>query len=166
MNDLIINSALHIAEDQMLARSRWFGPNLLTFLATAEDTGGVYTLIKCILRKGFEPPLHIHSREEESYIIMEGQVNYEVGDKCIHAKAGDFVHLPRSVPHTFKLVSDTATILLIITPSGFEEMFIQFSRPALAMELPPLPTEKPGPEFFQKMAKVNAELGVTMLPNL
>ncbi|TSJ42617.1 hypothetical protein FO440_00040 [Mucilaginibacter corticis] len=61
-------------------------------------------------------------------------------------------------------MSDTATFILLITPGGFEEMFLQFSRPALAMELPPVPTEKPGQEFFERMEKLNKQLGITVLP--
>lgn len=156
----------HVTGEQILERSRWYGPNLFTFLTTAEETGGTFSLTKITLRKGFEPPRHVHSKEEESYFILEGEIIYEAGDQLIRANAGDYVHLPRLIPHRFKLVSETVTLLLMITPGGFENMFIQCSRPALSMELPPLPTGRPAPEFFEKVNRISADLGVTTLPEL
>lgn len=165
MNNVILNTALHISAAQLLERSYWYGPNLATILTHASETAGAFSLVKNVLRKGFEPPLHIHSREDESNYILEGEIIYTVGEDTIYAKAGDYVYLPKGVPHTFKLVTDTASTLLLITPGGFEEMFIACSRPALAMELPPL-TQKPPAAFFEKLAQVNEALGVTILPNL
>jgi len=123
-------------------------------------------LTKATLRKGFEPPLHVHSREEESSFILEGEIIYEVGEQQIHAKAGDYVHLPRLIPHTFKLVTETVTLLLFITPGGFEDMFMQCSRSASSVELPEISTVAPGKEFFEKINRESEELGVTTLPRL
>jgi quercetin dioxygenase-like cupin family protein len=166
MEKIMNNNVMYTNEANMLERSRWYGPNLVTLLTLSEETGGAFSLVKTVLRKGFEPPLHIHSREEESTYILDGEIIFEVGEQIIHAKKGDFIHLPRFVPHTFRLVTETASTLLLITPGGFEEMFLRCSRPALAMELPPVPNGKPGPEFFELLKQANYELGITMLPNL
>jgi hypothetical protein len=117
-----------------------------------------------VIRKGFEPPLHVRAREDESNFILTGEIIYTVGDKTIHANAGDYVYLPKNIPHTFKLVSNTAETLLVITPGGFEDMFVQCSRPASAVELPPL-GETPPKEFFQKIKLVSEALGSTILPS-
>jgi len=121
-------------------------------------------MVKNVIRKGFEPPLHVHTREDESNYILRGEIIFTVGDETIHAKTGDYVHLPKNVPHTFKLVTNTAETLLVITPGGFEELFVQCSRPAGAVELPPLgePLTK---EFFDKTKRVGETLGVTILPS-
>lgn len=166
MNEIKTTTVQHVSDKDMLGRSRWYGPNLFTFLTVAEETQGAFSLIKTTLRKGFEPPLHIHSREEESYFILDGEITFLVGEQQIHAKSGDYVHLPRSIQHTFKLVTETVTLLLFITPGGFEDMFMQCSRPALSVELPEVPTAVPGKEFFEKINRVSEELGVTILPQL
>lgn|GEM_PF-473820 len=167
MNNLTENiQKLHVPSDSMLKRSRWYGPNLFTFIATAEETGGAFAVLRCKLRRGFEPPKHVHTKEEESYVILDGEIIYEVGDQSIHAKAGDYVHLPRHITHKFRLVSETVTFILIITPGGFEQLFWEFSRPAEAMELPPIPVAKPPKEFFDAMTRLNEKLGVTMFPEL
>lgn len=159
-------SVKHVNSGQLLERSRWYGPNLFTFLTTADETGGAFSITKATLRKGFEPPLHVHSREEESYFILKGEIIYEVGGTLIQAKAGDYVHLPRHIPHCFKLVSEIVTLLLIITPGGFENMFMQCSSPAMTMELPPTPAVAPDKAFFEKVNRISTELGVVTLPAL
>lgn len=164
MNDILTNTALHVSNTQMLGRSRWYGTNLLTVIASAAETNGAFSLIKNLMRKGFEPPLHVHTREDESNLVLSGEIIFTVGDKTIRARAGDYVHLPRNIPHTFRLVSDTAETLLVITPGGFEEMFVKCSRPASAMELPPA-GEKPSKEFFEQIRDVSETLGATFLPS-
>lgn len=154
----------HVTGGQMLERSYYYGHNLFTFLATSEETQGAFCMMKVLVRKGLEPPRHVHSREEETSFIISGEVVYEVGDQRFYAKAGDYVHLPRLIPHTFKLVSDTATMLHVITPGGLEQMFIQCGRPAESMELPPVPVTTPPKEFFEKLKRISNELGVTILP--
>src|SRR5215475_525224 len=116
MNNILSERSLHVSSAQMLERSRWYGPNLLTIIAYASETNGAFSLVKNVIRKGFEPPLHVHTREDESNFILSGEIIYTVGDTTIHAKAGDYVHLPKNVPHTFELVSNTAETLLVITP--------------------------------------------------
>jgi len=165
MNDIIMDMTLHISADQMLQRSHWYGINLVTIITSASETNGAFSLVKNVMRKGFEPPLHMHTKEDESNLILKGEILFTVGDKTIHAKAGDYIHLPKNVPHTFKLLSDTAETLLVITPGGFEEMFVECSRPALALELPPL-GDKPTKEFFEKIKNVSEALGTFILPSL
>jgi len=165
MNDIIMDTPLHISAEKMPDRSYWYGTNLVTIITSASETNGAFSLVKNVMRKGFEPPLHVHTREDESNLVLKGEILYTAGDKTIHAKAGDYIHLPKNVPHTFKLLSDTAETLLVITPGGFEELFVECSRPASAMELPPL-GERPPEEFFEKIQKVSESLGTVTLPSL
>ena len=63
-----------------LDRSVWYSGWLLIFLATAEETRGQFALIEATSRKGNVPPRHIHHREEESFYVLEGEMNVTVGD--------------------------------------------------------------------------------------
>ena len=58
---------------QSLKESVWYSGNLLTFLATGEDTQGRFALIEIVGRKGNVPPPHIHHREDETFFILEGE---------------------------------------------------------------------------------------------
>jgi uncharacterized cupin superfamily protein len=40
-------------------------------------------------------PPHIHTRESEGFYIVEGQMEFLLGDKTVVANTGDFVHSPR-----------------------------------------------------------------------
>ena len=59
------------------------------FLATGEDTNGKYALWEAIVPPGGGPPPHVHSREEEGFYILEGEITLQIGDKRLVATARD-----------------------------------------------------------------------------
>jgi quercetin dioxygenase-like cupin family protein len=122
-----------------LARSVWFTGALLTFLATGEETGGHFSLVEEVFRKGVTnvAPMHVHSREDESFYVVEGEMTFYVGDEVIPAPAGTLVVMPRGVPHGYAMVSDDARLLNLITPGGFENMFRELGEPARELAPPP-----------------------------
>ncbi len=128
-----------------LERSVWYGGFLLTFLATSEDTQGAFSLIDTVARRGVsvEPPLHIHSREEESFYVLEGEMTVYVGEEAIHAASGTLVTMPRGVPHRFAIKSEQARYMNLCTPGGFDGFLRDLSVPALSMTLPPAPDGHP-----------------------
>lgn len=81
------------------------------------------------MRPGDAPPLHTHSREDESWVVLSGRVRFWVGsstlDECeVHdAEAGAYVFGPRLVPHTFQPVTTTAEVLVINNPGAVEGYF-------------------------------------------
>ena len=50
------------------------------FLATGDETNGKYAMWEAIVPPGGGPPPHIHSREEESFYILEGEITFTVGE--------------------------------------------------------------------------------------
>ncbi|MDI3318338.1 quercetin 2,3-dioxygenase [Pinibacter soli] len=165
MNNVMTQPLLHLPIEEHLERSYWYGPNLATILVSSEETNGSFSLLKMSMRKGFGPPLHVHEREDESNYILEGEIMYQIGEQTIIARAGDYVLLPKKIPHTFQLISETASTLLLITPGGFEEMFIACGKKAEKLELPPI-TGKLPEAFFEKQVRVNEALGVRIVPSL
>src|SRR5215813_5407248 len=96
------------------------------FLVTAKDTNGKYATFEAIVQPGGGPPPHVHSREEECFYILDGQVTLWAGNERIVATPGMFINLPVGVPHSFKNESDKpAKILITVAPAGFEEMFFE-----------------------------------------
>lgn len=51
------------------------------FLATGEETNGKYALFEALVGPGGGPPPHVHSREEEGFYVLEGEITFQVGDK-------------------------------------------------------------------------------------
>lgn len=150
------------ADRDALDRSVWYSGYLLTFLATGEETGGAFSIVEEVGQKGLsaEPPMHVHSREEESFYILEGRMRFVVGEETIDAPAGTLVVLPRGVPHRFTLETDHVRMLNMCTPAGFEGFFRDLSEPAPSMTLPPAPD---GPPDIERLLRT-AAYGVEILP--
>src|SRR5947207_4189361 len=100
--------------------------DLYRFLATGEDTSGKYALWEALVPPGGGPPPHVHSREEEGFYVLEGEITLRVGEKTIIAGAGMFANLPVGTPHSFKNESALpARMLISIAPAGLEKMFFE-----------------------------------------
>src|SRR5262245_39090808 len=96
------------------------------FLTTGEDTNGRYARREAIVPPGGGPPPHVHSREEEGFYILEGEITFTIGDKRLVATAGMFANMPVGTPHSFKNESGKlAKMLISIAPAGLEKMFYE-----------------------------------------
>ena len=58
------------------------------FMATGEETNGKYATWEAIVPPGGGPPPHVHSREEEGFYILEGEITFQIGEKRVVATAG------------------------------------------------------------------------------
>src|SRR5579871_2365957 len=97
------------------------------FLATGDDTNGQYALWEALVPPGGGPPPHVHSREEEGFYVLEGEITLTVNGERVVAKAGTFANMPVGTPHSFKNESGRpARMLLSVAPAGLEQMFFEF----------------------------------------
>ncbi len=85
---------------------------------------------------GFGPPLHRHERDDEAFYLLEGELSLDCGDKHFTAGPGDFMLLPRRIPHTFLVTKGPVHGLQITAPAGFEDFIAAAGRPAEAPGLP------------------------------
>ena len=109
------------------------------FMATGDDTDGKYAMFEAVVRPGGGPPPHIHSREEESFYVLEGEITFQVGDERIVAKAGTFANMPVGSLHSFRNDTDKAARMIVsVAPAGLEKMFLEVGQPvALGQQAPP-----------------------------
>lgn len=142
-----------------IENSRWYGSALISLLATGAQTNHIYALFEGMTRSGEEVPFHTHSREDESFYLLDGEITFHIDEQTMHAKAGDFVFLPRNIRHSWKSDTD-AHFLVLVTPAGFEGSFVEFSEPAPSMSLPPLQEGPPPEEYLQALLSRENELGV------
>ena len=139
--------------------ARWWFAGLAEIKATAEDTGGLLTIVEVTEPPGAEAPLHVHHREDEGFWILEGDVTLYVGDEKIEASAGDFAWGPRDIPHRYTVGPNGCRMLFICTPAGFEGLVRDMSVPAETRTLPPASDEEPDMEMVATIAqKYGAEL--------
>jgi len=121
-------------------------PNSLGSKVTGKDTLGAYSFGEFTAQPGTGPVPHRHSREDESFYILDGQLEFRIGERgerLILAAPGSLVFAPRGIPHTYKNVGTTpARALVIISPAGLEKFFEE--RNALQKELPTTDPSYPG----------------------
>ncbi len=101
-----------------------------TFKAVGDDTGGAFTLLEYVVSRDI--PAHVHVREHESLYLLSGSVRVHVGDDEFTAEVGDFVFMPRGLPHSLTALGEAPPRLLTVSsPSGFEH-FMEDLMEALA----------------------------------
>jgi quercetin dioxygenase-like cupin family protein len=128
------------------------------FLATGEETNGKYALIEAIVPPGGGPPPHVHSREEEGFYILEGEITFTVGEKRIVATAGMFANMPVGTPHSFKNESNrSARMLISVAPAGLEQMFLEVGVPVAQGATTALPPTK---DEIEKLLAVAPKYGI------
>ena len=69
------------------------------FLATGEDTDGRYALFEAVVGPGGGPPPHVHSREEEGFYVLDGEITFTVNGERVVARPGTFANMPVGTPH-------------------------------------------------------------------
>jgi quercetin dioxygenase-like cupin family protein len=116
--------------------ARWYGNSLWEFLVPNEVTGGKLSVFQATMPEGFSPPRHIHTREDEVFLVIDGEVCFDIDGELQLAGRGASVYMPRGVPHTFRIQSPAARLLGVMTPGAFEELFRNLSVPAEERTLP------------------------------
>ncbi|GAB3949127.1 hypothetical protein GCM10028805_24990 [Spirosoma harenae] len=147
-----------------LRNAFWYNHALVNVLVSGEQTNGRYAQLEVTLQPGMEPPMHTHSREDETYYLLDGSIQFTIGEHVFTARKGDYVLMPKNIPHTFNVLTPTAKTVLTITPAGFEKFFChpRLAKPAFYLTLPPAPQGPPSPEFIQALKEVGEELGVSL----
>ena len=130
----------------MTSHALWHLGALWEFKLHSEQTDGALCVAEQLLPKGFAPPVHTHTREDEAWMVIDGAVRFFLGDDDHVANKGDWVYGPRDAKHTFLVESSTARVLTLITPGAVEQFFHETGAPAGALELPPPPDGPPDVE--------------------
>jgi quercetin dioxygenase-like cupin family protein len=117
---------------------RWVVGDLVTFKISGEDAAGAFTLGEEIIPPQGGPPPHTHTREDETFYVLEGELEFVVGGRTISAAAGSVVYGPRGIVHSFRnVVSTPSRMVVIITPAGLEEFFEEVGEPVTDPSSPP-----------------------------
>ena len=141
----------------------WWIGLLATIKATAEQTGGRYTLVEILAPEGFASPLHVHHWEDEGFWILEGEMTFYVGDQTLKAYPGSFLFGPKGVPHAFTVDSGPARLSFVLSPGGFEGLIREMGEPTKEVSLPPQPEAPPDEAQMQRMAAIAARYGNEIL---
>jgi quercetin dioxygenase-like cupin family protein len=106
------------------------------FKIDGADTGGALSVIEHPFEVGALVPPHVHTREDEFSIVLEGEIGFRSEDKEVVLGAGGYIIKPRGEVHAMWNAGRVpARMIEIISPAGFEGFF----RELVAMAGPPEP---------------------------
>jgi quercetin dioxygenase-like cupin family protein len=89
-----------------------------------EQAAGDWAVVEWHLRAGAEPPIHTHTREDETLYVLDGSITAFVGDERIEVEAGSYAALPKDVPHGLRVRGDEARLLVTLEPAGAEYLLV------------------------------------------
>jgi quercetin dioxygenase-like cupin family protein len=113
-----------------------------TILVSGDDTDGRYCLIDMLVPPGGGPPHHRHDFEE-SFTVLEGELEFTFRGNKLGLRTGDTVNIPANAPHFFKNISKkVARLFCICTPAGQEELFLAVGVPVATRTTPPSKPDK------------------------
>ncbi len=101
----------------------WLGGSTMQVLLDSEHSGGALAVVRATMPDGANAPLHVHSREDEIFILLTGSAVIWAGDDRFELAAGGVAHLPRDIPHTYRITSPATDVLTICTPGGMDAFF-------------------------------------------
>jgi mannose-6-phosphate isomerase-like protein (cupin superfamily) len=119
-----------------LSNSTWYKGVLVSEMAGSADNDGAFNLAINKMRRGSEPPPHVHTREHEFFYLLSGEMKFFVGGEVFTVTAGECILLPCHVPHGFLVTSEEAHQMLFTAPGGFLDAINKMNVPAERMELP------------------------------
>lgn len=116
-------------------------------------TNGAYSISEDVTPPGQGAPPHVHHREQETFVVLEGEYEFQCGDRKFKGSRGSMVVLPKDIPHAFRNAgSTTGRSVVILVPGGMEKVFEDLS----AMP--------PGPPDLGKINAITMKYGVEFLP--
>src|SRR6201995_6041229 len=131
------------ATDVVVSRAAGTGPAtwsmgmLFERRVGAEETAGLLGASIVTQPPGQASPLHVHTREAEAWFLLQGAMTYRAGERLIRMTAGDFIYLPREIPHAFRTTGTVPVRFLALTlPGGLLDIYDEGGIPAAARRLP------------------------------
>src|SRR5882672_8199870 len=93
--------------------------------ASRLSTAGGLSIIESHTRGG--APWHVHTREDEYFYVLDGEIKVHCGETSWEAGPRSFVFLPRGTPHSWDVAGNgVATLLMMTAPAMLEEFLREF----------------------------------------
>jgi mannose-6-phosphate isomerase-like protein (cupin superfamily) len=116
----------------------WLRGTRVAFLNGADAAEGGSTF-EMRAAPGFDTGAHRHSRIEEYFYVVDGEIEARAGDRTVIGGVGTFVFVPKGVTHSIANRSDApATFVFFTSPPGHERYFRDLAE-VLAGDGPPDP---------------------------
>ncbi|MBD1387423.1 cupin domain-containing protein [Mucilaginibacter rigui] len=133
-------------------------------LVSGKQTNGAFAVIEMSVPAGGGPGPHAHAGFQESFYVIEGEVEVKTEETTFTATKGAFVNIPLGgMVHCFKNKSaNLAKLLCTVVPAGLEEMFMEIGKPVKAGEyIAPQPIDE---ETLKKFTAIAEKYGQKLFP--
>ncbi|MBC8137911.1 MAG: cupin domain-containing protein [Fibrella sp.] len=91
---------------------------------SADHTEGVFMLVEIDADFNAGVPPHVHRIEDETFVVLSGQIEFGIGEQTVEAGPGDTVFAPRNIAHTWRCTSaEGAKVLIWFTPGDNFQSF-------------------------------------------
>ena len=109
-------------------RSGGLAPGVgVAFKIDGADSGGSLSIVEHPFAVGALVPPHVHTREDEFSIVLEGEIGFRSEDQEVVLAAGGYIVKPRGEVHAMWNAGRTpARMIEVISPAGFEDFFHAF----------------------------------------
>lgn len=105
----------------------WNGTTYRTIL-DASETQGAMSIFDSVSPPRSGPPRHVHDAEDETFVILSGEVELWLEGETFTRGPGETAFIPRGAEHTFRVISDhPCRHLVILTPGGFDTFFAEMA---------------------------------------
>ncbi|WP_321903254.1 cupin domain-containing protein [Burkholderia cenocepacia] len=116
-------------------RLPWSQPSFHIFTGKMEkvldptETESQLCFNRTVMLRGEAPPLHIHTKEDEFWIILRGKMRFWFGSKNLEgclvedAVEGSVVVLPKNIPHSFTPITEETEFLSSFCPGCLQNIF-------------------------------------------
>lgn len=139
----------------------WFFNALMTTKASMAETAGAYSLTEHLVTAASNPPMHVQVDEDEAFYVLDGEVEFEVDGQLVTATPGAFAFVARGAAHRFRVLTDTARILVICSGKpvdNLEDFFLAMGEPATERALP-----QPAAPDEERLVALCARTGIELL---
>ena len=141
----------------MPAEPIWFLDTLVEVNLDGAATGGAYALLTCTAPPGHMPPPHVHAREDEGFVVLEGELTLHTAAGSRPLGPGDAVHAPRGEVHTIEVTGGEPCRWIVLSlPAGFERFVRALGTPAPVRELPPVQAPD-----IERLVRIAGDHGIT-----
>jgi quercetin dioxygenase-like cupin family protein len=113
----------YLAQPDQQQKLEWLDGGTLAMLLDGKATDGQLMVGRFDVSRGEAPPYHLHTREDEVFMLIKGTALVWYDDQEMELKEGGIVFLPKNIPHAYRITSERADLLMINTPAGIEGMF-------------------------------------------
>lgn len=133
-------------------------------LVSGKQTDGAFAVIDMLIPPGGGPGPHAHADLDESFFIVDGEIEVKSELGNYTASKGAFVSIPKGgVVHSFKNTTDKiAHLLCTVVPAGMEDFFEEIGQPIAFEQF--LPPPEMNEAFIKQLQEVAEKHGQKVFP--